>query len=204
MMFRNKLPLCGLILIAYSPLLMAVTESDIWVPKRYTAAKNKLLSTAVEAERTTRCAQVIQGSLVVEKTTPHAYYFVVTCRDKNRKSYNLSYSYPVNGAEPILLNEQFVVAPEPVVIAAESAEPTISANRAWPLCIAALKKKTRTMLDVLMLEDNPRPSDDGLARQVFDIPFDAKNPQGLLLKYQGHCEVDAAGELTLAISGRKS
>ncbi|WP_339671350.1 hypothetical protein [Dasania marina] len=202
--FVNKLTVCSLLWLYGSAMAWAITESQIWVPKRYSEAKHKLLSTAVEAERSPRCVTAIQGSMVVEKTTAEAYYFVITCRDKNRKTYNLSYSYPVAGAMPSLLNEQYLFAPEPVVSSLQSAVPMISANAAWPLCITALQKQTRTMLNVLMLEDNPRPSDQGLPEQVFTIPFDAQNPQGLALKYQAHCAVDGQEAITIKIRGRAS
>ena len=183
-----------------SPVCYGVTEADIWVPKRYTIAKHKLLSTAVEAERTDRCVRAVHGQLNVEKTTKEAYYFIITCRDKRSISYNLSYSYPVNGAAPVLLNEQKIIVPELEVI---EDIPTITANEAWPLCIADLKTKIRTMLDVTVIEDNPNPSDEGLQQQDLIIPFEAKNPQGSVLRYQADCSVDVDKNVSLKISPRR-
>ena len=179
---------------------LAVTEDDVWVPKRYTIAKHKLLSTAVEAERTERCARVIEGRMSVEKSTAEAYYFIITCRDKKRTSYNLSYSYQVSGAMPILLNEQISKEPE---VLEEVELPTVSSNEAWPLCLADVKKKTQLMIDVLMLEDNPKPSDVGEPEQEYIIPFEAKNPQGTRLRYQADCKVDVELNVTSKIGIRR-
>lgn len=200
-MFKNKSFVLLILLFTQAKAVWAVTEADIWVPKRFTVAKHKLLSTAVEAERTDRCQRVIQGQISVEKTTKDAYYFIITCRDKRSVSYNLSYSYPVNGAEPILLNEQKVVMPDQEDVIEDV--PTITADEAWPLCLADLKSKTKTMLEVSMVEDNPRAGSPGEQLQVFTIPFDAKNPEGSLLRYEANCQVDVDKNLSLKIAPRR-
>lgn len=199
-MFSNKAIFLLVATAFISTSLWAVTEQDVWVPKRYTVAKHKLLSTAVEAERTERCVSAIQGSLNLQKTTKQAYYFVVTCRDKNRHSYNLSYTYPIDGAMPTLVNEQLIVVEvvEEVVVAV----PSISANEAWPLCVDTLRHKVRKMLDVQITELNPEPSDEGLPEQVLVILFEAKDPDGFLLRYQGNCVVDLEKNISMKISGR--
>ena len=199
-MFRNKLLISTFILVLVSPLAMAVTDTNIWVPKRYTVAKHKLLSTAVEAERTDRCVEVVHGQMSVEKSTKQTYYFIITCRDKNRVSYNLAYTYPVKGVEPTLVHEQQVYVPEVEIEIA--AEPTITANEVWPLCIEQLQQKTKLMIDVVITSENPEPSDEGVQNLLLEIPFEAKNPQGVLLKYKGVCEIDIDKNIDMKLAPR--
>lgn len=178
----------------------SVSEENVWVPKRYTVAKHKLLSTAVEAERTERCERVILGEMSVEKTSDDFYYFIITCRDKARKSYNLSYHYPVAGGAPILLNEQLSKQPEQEL---EPENPTVSRDQAWPLCLASAREKTVRMLDVVIVEDDPSPSDVGLEKQHVVVPFEARNPQGQRLRYQLNCDVDVELNLRSKIGIRR-
>ncbi|MGK0441392.1 MAG: hypothetical protein ACJA0N_001190, partial [Pseudohongiellaceae bacterium] len=189
-MFCNKLFGIFLTMIIFSVSAFAVTDANIWLPKRYTDGKNKLLSTAVEAERTDRCISAILGEINVEKTSADTYYFVITCRDKNQVSYNLSYTYPVNGAMPTLVKEQLVIEQEEEASA-------ITADVAWSLCINEIKQKKRTMLGVTISGEAPSQSDERLEIQTFEIPFDAKSPDDILLRYKTNCTVDIGKNVTI-------
>ena len=85
---------------------LAVDENRLWLPKKFRALMPRLVATATLAEQRYRCNRVIAGEMIVSKNTPEHHYFVVTCRDQQQKSFNLSYLYPVVGSKPELIAEQ--------------------------------------------------------------------------------------------------
>jgi hypothetical protein len=84
----------------------AVDSSVLWLPKKYSDVKPKLLNAAREAEGMERCAVVIAGEMIVSKNTEEHYYLVITCRDIGLRSYNLSYQYSKKADDFDLLAEQ--------------------------------------------------------------------------------------------------
>ena len=88
-----------LILFCLPTVTMALDESRLWLPKKYQSLMPKFITAALEAESTERCQKVINGQFVPNKTTETFYYFVITCRDIERRTYNISYRYPVEGGE---------------------------------------------------------------------------------------------------------
>ncbi len=101
-----------LLLSFFATQLWAVDASVLWLPKKFNDVKPKLMVVAEKAESSDRCQHVVAGEMNLSKTTDDNYYFVITCRDESRSTYNISYQYPKVGDEIIVVNEQvpFVAA----------------------------------------------------------------------------------------------
>lgn len=76
-------------------------------------------------------------------------------------------------------------------------------DRVWADCSSALRKKTASMLDVVVHED-PRPEfrDPGTGGGSYTVDFDARNPRGDTLYYQAACDVSAEGATKLRLRPR--
>jgi hypothetical protein len=196
------LPVLALLLLL--PLAAQAVDADrLWLPKKYRHAMMKLENTAFNAESSERCTEVTEGRIDVYKSTDQRYYFIITCRDKLRKTYNISYYYPVEGTAPELVNEQKLPEPEPELLAEQEPQvPMISGDDAWQLCLAALQKRSAGMLDVLMMEENPEPGMAPKEQYDYEIPLDAKDPRGTRLRYKGVCKVQAPDQVELKIKAR--
>lgn len=180
----------------------AVKPGRLWLPKNYQYAMGKLENTAYLAGTTERCTEVVAGKIDHSKSSADNFHFVITCRDDKRRSFNMIYNYPADAGAPELVFEQQRPEPEPELAASE-AEDGLSGDEAWLLCTEVLTKKTKNMIDVLTMDENPTP---GLVAQEvyhFTIPFEAKNPSGSRLKYNGLCEVLLDSTTTLTIKVRK-
>lgn len=166
--------------------VLAVDDNRLWLPKKYKYALDSLRSTAMHAESTERCVSVLRGKLHIKKSTAEAYHFIITCRDANRKSYNIPYTYLVEGGVPDAVEDVRVTGDE-----------------SWGRCLARLKHKSKNMLSVLMPEDLlPNGYFKGEKFQ-YDIPFEAKDPWGNRLRYMGVCRISGGGAIELSIKVRK-
>lgn len=180
----------------------AVKAGRLWLPKKYHYAMVKLENTAYLASQTERCTEVLAGKMDQSKSTAGNFHFVITCRDDKRRSFNRVYHYPSDASAPVLVLEQQRPEPEPEVLVEEAQPPGLSGDEAWLLCIDALKKKTKNMIGVLYMDENPTPG--LLAQEGYDfiIPLEAKNPGGNRLRYNGVCQVLPDSTTTLKIAPR--
>ena len=179
----------------------AAAEGRLWLPKKYQHAMVKLENTAYLAGLTERCTEVIAGKIDHSKSSPENYHFVITCRDYKRRSFNMIYNYAYDASSPVLVFEQQRPEPEPEP-EAEIKPAGMAADEAWLLCIEALKNKTKNMIDVLYLEEQQPPDAVSEVGYDFTVPFEAKNPGGNRLKFNGVCKVLAEGATTLKIKVR--
>jgi hypothetical protein len=53
------------------------------------------------------------------------------------------------------------------------------------------------MFGIVLAEENPNPSDEKREIQTFEIPFDAKSPDDILLRYKTNCTVDIGKNVTI-------
>ncbi|MEE8058968.1 MAG: hypothetical protein V3T17_14200 [Pseudomonadales bacterium] len=178
--------------------VLAVDENRIWLPKKYSSVKPKLLAAAKEAEETKRCKQVVAGEMIVRKNTDEHYYFVITCRDESYKTYNLSYHYPVTGQTPALVAEQFpknAKKKEKVEITATG----VNKDQAVTLCRNELISSTDTQDGVTVLEDllaDPVADGEGF---LFAIPFTALSELGNETRYRADCWVGKEGKARIEV-----
>ena len=142
------------------------------------------------------------GKMDHSKSSADNFHFVITCRDDKRRSFNMIYDYAIDANAPVLVLEQQRPEPEPEVLEEEQA-PRLTGNEAWALCIDMLQKKSKNMIDVLYMEENPNPALIGQEEYDFSIPLEAKNPSGNRLRYNGLCKVLADSTTTLKIVPRK-
>ncbi len=190
---------------------MAVDESRIWLPKKYSAVKPKLLAAAREAEQTSRCITVVAGEMIVRKNTDEHYYFVITCRDKHYKSYNLTYLYPVVGQTPELVAEQLPKNTKKQQ-KIDVAETGIDKEQAAVLCRNELVVATDTLDEVTLLEDllvGPSivQAEGQLEGQVgvqkshflYVMPFTALSELGNDARYRADCRVSREGKATIEV-----
>lgn len=179
-----------------------VKAGRLWLPKKYQHAMVKLENTAYLAGATPRCIEVIAGKIDHSKSTADNFHFVITCRDDNRRSFNMVYDYAVNANAPVLVLEQKRPEPEPELLEEESV-PSMTGDEAWLLCIERLQQKTTKMIDVLYMDENPTPGLVDQSVYSFSIPLEAKNPNGERLRYSGLCKVFSGdGATTLKIAPR--
>jgi hypothetical protein len=99
-----------IILSIFSVQLWAVDADVLWLPKKFNDIKPKLMTVATEVESSGRCTRVVAGEMDLSKTTEDSYYFIITCRDEGRRTYNVSYEYARSSDEFNVVNEQIALA----------------------------------------------------------------------------------------------
>lgn len=180
-----------LVLILLGLPAYAVDKSRLWLPKKFTAAMPKLLAAANQAEQSRRCVRVVAGEMLVNKNTPDHYYFVITCKDSQSKTYSLNYHAPVSGADPVLVAEQGRGIGEKLNLAGSDDA------RQLQQCIKALNLATVGMQVTSVDEAAISPLD--LPDSSYAIPFKARNEQAIELDYQAQCKAGQRGKPTITI-----
>ena len=176
---------------------LAVDAKRMWLPKTYASVKPKLLAAARDAESTERCKTVVAGEMIVRKNTPENYYFVITCRDVNYKTYNLSYQYPVAGNAPDLVAEQRSKEAQKKNTTVEIEETGVSGEQALQLCLNAFNKASDELDEVQVLEQ-PVPAELA-SNYSYTLPFTAQSELGNDVLYSAHCQVEKKGETTIEL-----
>ncbi len=178
--------------------VLAVDENRIWLPKKYASAKPKLLATAKEAEATERCNKVVSGEIISRRTTQDHYYFLITCRDENQRTYNLGYLHPITGNTPELVMEQRSKnAPQKTEVEIE--EGKVTTEQVITLCRDEFAIRTDEYDDVQLLEQDSLPSQQG-DDYVLHMPFTAISSVGSSVDYKGICHVTVDGKASVDIS----
>lgn len=70
------------------------------------------------------------------------------------------------------------------------------------VCLHGVKAETRTMIGVEILADQVPPLQQDANGFFAEIPFDARDPNGRLLHYQGECRVDEVGRTRVTLKPR--
>lgn len=185
-------------LLMISSLAQAVDANKIWLPKSFSHVRPKLLAAANDAEQTERCVKVISGEMISRKNTADNYYFVITCRDAQRRSYNLTYLYPITGNTPQLKSEQRPqdYQQEEVVVS----ETGVNLEQAQTLCINELSVITdeleTTNLNTAHLSGQQQ--DNG--NFALSLDFTALSELGNDTSYTGNCQVSVQGDVTASIT----
>lgn len=190
------LTLASLLLV--SPLAQAVDANKIWLPKSFSHVRPKLLAAANQAEQTERCVKVISGEMISRKNTDENFYFVITCRDAQHRSYNLSYLYPVVGDVPKLKSEQRPQGyqQEEVVVS----ETGVNLEQAQTLCINELTATTDEFETTGLDAANLSGQQQGDGAYALVLSFTALSELGNDTLYSGNCQVSAEGEVTANIT----
>lgn len=202
--------LLSLLLINSMPLL-AFDKGRLWLPKSHSKLMPKLAAVAYEAEQTHRCVEILAGEMIARKNTEDHYYFVIKCRDKDRRSYNLSYLYPVNGGEAELAAEQRSskgrgngsgkgnAATDP---AAEGADAGINAPQALLLCRNELDvvADIQALEGVVVVETQISEPAEEAGGFSYSLPFNAFSEMGAAIRYRGDCTVSAAAEVAVVVT----
>lgn len=198
---RSCIPFVALVLAnltVVSPLARAVDANKVWLPKSFNYVRPKLLAAANEAEQTERCVKVISGEMISRKNTDEHYYFVITCRDAQHRSYNLSYLYPVVGDTLKLKSEQRPKGyqQEEVVVS----ETGVNLEQAKTLCSNELSAITdeleTTGLEATRLSGQQQ--DNGT--YALGLTFTALSELGNDTLYAGNCQVSVEGDVTANIT----
>lgn len=183
------------VLLSNAGTAFAVDENRLWLPKKYKALKPRLVATAVLAEQRYRCNRVIAGEMIISKNTPDDYYFVVTCRDQQQKSFNLSYLYPVAGDKPELIAEQGRL----VHRASAQSDGGVDDQQALALCRKAMFEATASMPQVQLREQEITAGEELNGHYRYVMPFDVQSPSATLVRYQATCQVDSNSGIKLAV-----
>jgi len=177
---------------------LAVDANRIWLPKKYNSVKPKLMAAAIEAEKTDRCVKVIAGEMITRKNTEDHFYFMITCRDQNRITYNLTYLYPKEGYKAELVSEQNpsnAIKQEEV----EITEAGVDKEQVLVLCKNEFITATDTLDNIVVLENllaEVRGEDRGFS---YNIPFTALSEFGSPARYRAECNVSHEGKATIDI-----
>ena len=97
---KNNPRFIGLLSALLILFVAQVSASErFWLPRSYQSYMPQLIAAANAAEQTERCVEVLQGSLATDKPGENEVQFLLTCRDDDKRSYNLRYAYyPATGA----------------------------------------------------------------------------------------------------------
>ena len=101
--------LCLLCLLAISitpKALASINTKGLWLPKSYQKYLPQLMLAAQKAEKTERCLHVMNGGLHNQKPDEEQVVFRVTCRDEDKLSYNLRYTFFIAQEKMVLSHEQ--------------------------------------------------------------------------------------------------
>lgn len=174
----------------------ALDSSRIWLPKKYASLKPRLIAVANEAEASDRCLAVLSGEMIVRKNTDQHYYFIVTCRDVNMRSYTLSYLSPVAGGKSQLLSEQRSPSEQVKAEAVAIAETGVNEEQGLLICKNEIIDKIDN-LDGLRVDDQSAVSKKTKSGFSYEIPFTAKTDLGNPVLYKASCNVDLDGRVKL-------
>jgi hypothetical protein len=194
----NKCIVAALMVMALglSQSAWAVDESSIWLPKRYSDIKPKLLAAAREAEKTERCIKVVAGEMIVGKNTEAYFYFVITCRDKDLKTYNLSYHYPVVGDTPEIVAEQRPQnsrQPETIDVPVSG----IDKDQVLGLCEEGLLAATDSLDGTAILANLIEEAQELNSAYHLRLPFTALSELGNEMRYHADCVVSQDGKVSI-------
>ncbi len=178
----------------------AVDPGVLWLPKKYSDARPKLMRAARDAENMERCKVVIAGEMIVSKNTSDEYYFVITCRDAGRRSYNLSYQYPRTSDGFELLAEQRSSLSTDKESTTLPGKDGVTREHAITMCTEALAEETVLTDWTEVLEDSIQELEHD-NQWVFHLqfPFQGKNRFDELVEFNSDCYVDKKGVAQLEL-----
>jgi hypothetical protein len=173
----------------------AVDENRLWLPKKYRDVMPKLVATATLAEQRYRCEKVIAGEMIVSKSSQQTLYFVVTCRDLQQKSFNLSYLYSVAEDKPELVAEQGRLVQSSLA----QSDGGVDDQQRLAQCRKAMFEATTSMPQAQLREQEITSSDAVDGRYHYILPFDVQSPAANLIRYQAKCEVDSSSGIKVTV-----
>lgn len=178
----------------------AVDTNKLWLPKKYQSITPKLLQAALEAESSERCLSVIAGEMIIRKNSESHYYFVITCRDQDKRTYTLSYRYPVSGTAIDLVAEQLSAELRETVDVVTVKNTGVDEKTARLLCRIEISTSFDDLTGIEIIEGDISPVDTVNSGYSYTVPFFAKSELGSNVRYQAHCSVSAAGETVIELS----
>lgn len=205
----NKIPLL-LLLVGFSPWVLALDDSRLWLPTRYQTLFLKLKEAALAAEAIDRCVTVLRGTIDVEQSTQDHPMYRILCRDPD----NRSYTEMVDGISMETLTTPKIVEVEPTPEELERQRLEEEARRAaeeaqrkatfWEICQGHILSRTSLMLNLKWLtEGRPEPDPWSEEQAVFTVEFDAESMWGKPLNYRAICTVRSPEDVDLKIKKRR-
>lgn len=185
-------------LVAWALPTWGLDSSRLWLPVQYQQAMPQLEAAARLAENAQRCERVINGKLLVSKSSESHYYFLVTCRDSQARTYNLSYKVPVAGGPPMLVAEQRSGG-SPGLVGAEGAL-SLTTEQAVEVCKTEFPAAVDTLDEVHLLESEIGQviaTDSGFE---VSLPFTAQSDLGNRIRYSAGCQVSSDGNTQFVIA----
>lgn len=174
----------------------AVDESRLWLPKKYQSAMPKLVAAAQQAENTRRCQRVVAGKMVYSKNTAQDYFFLITCRDEEQHTYNLSYRMPIAGevVAPTLIAEQSG-GDEPAPIAQSAQQRELTPQQVVEICKADYSAAAEELENPQLVAADALPTPMLISEgYLLPMPIDARSELGNPLAYRADCYVDSEGK----------
>lgn len=188
-----------------SPQLLALDKSRLWLPNKYKELMPKLVDTAMQAEKTSRCQWVINGEISLSKSTEQHYHFIITCRDENKRSYILNYLYPIDAEQAKLVAEQGGRSSSGQTNvpdgdgASEQEDSGLNEQAVLGICREALIAETDAMDDVVVIEEGVVNEAELPESFFFRLPFNSSSELGAEVRYRADCSVDAYGAAGIEI-----
>jgi len=98
--------LCVMAISVMPKVFASINTKGLWLPKSYQKYLPQLMLAAQQAEKTERCMHVMNGGLHNQKPNEEQVVFRITCRDEDKLSYNLRYTFFIAQEKMVLSHEQ--------------------------------------------------------------------------------------------------
>lgn len=177
----------------------ALDDSRLWLPKSYRSHYVALVNAALAAEATNRCVTVLEGTIDLTLSSQEKAVFRILCRQESGVSYN-----------EIVDGDSYETLTTPTQSdsywsedARLEREMQVRKKEFWSRCDAMLKVRTRLMNDLQWVSEVPSPPvtiSETSAEYLVD--FDAKTPEGTILKYRARCSVSDSQDAQVEITRR--
>lgn len=215
--------LLGLLLSAGA---CAVSQGNLWLPKKYQHLYPNLLYAAQLAEASNDCALVTSGQIDEQRSSADRPVFNIKCRGYDGITFAVRVEDFSDDRKPSIIVRastgeplDYSVAEQAAQAEAEPAEPrvlpgfekemagpqTIDVDEGWQICLAGIQRKSRNMQGKVFYDD-PRPEPELLdnGNLVFELAFDARSPGGQPLLYLAVCTVLDNGLHVVKITTREA
>lgn len=164
--------------------VLAVNNSQLWLPRNYNRYFKHLQKAARVAEEAQRCHTVIAGTVSQTHSSKDNPVFKITCRDSDRKTF----VYLIDGLSYKFHNQASTGTED-----LEQQSLNKRLDDLWMICSAQLQKRTQNLGGVTWLssekggEGRPDAVINGDDDILFEVLFNTSGGTGDLLRYRALC-----------------
>lgn len=160
--------------------VIAVDQSQLWLPRNYYRHFKSLYHAAEVAEATERCRYVIAGTVNLARSSHELPIFQITCRDSERQTF----AWIIDGLSYDILN--LPPPPDPEMVAQQQLREKLQIY--WSKCFSQLKTRAGSLRGLAwQTQEMPEAEMAGENDIRFSITFNAIANSGRRLSYIGEC-----------------